>query len=197
MCTSGSWIDSHLALAIQQWTIIKLVGPAANDAADRFDRWWKARRSDDLSCFTPDDWGASVRRSAASYLSRLIDHRCEMPVAYFSQHVDLWLASGQIQWHLGGAKAHIWHDAGELWCYRFPDRGRLVQRNTAPARSSQFQEGEWLAKRLIEAARAYDKLWPKSVLLVNRHAVTASPSDEELKSNATKRPKWLGRAAAR
>ena len=187
----------YLALAIQQWTILKLVGPAAEDASGRFDRWWKARRSDDLSCFTPDDWAASVRRSAATYFVRLIEHRWEMPVAYFSQHIDLWSAGGQIQCHLGGAKAHVWHDAGELWCYRLPDRGKLAKRNGSAAKSSQFAESEWLAKRLIEAARAYDKLWPEAVLLINRQAVTASPTDEELKSNAAKLPKWIGRSAAR
>lgn len=183
-------------MAIQQWTIIKLVGPAADDAAGRFDIWWKARRSDDLSCFTPDDWRASVRRTVSGYVSRLIEHRWAMPVAYFSWHVDLCLAAGQIERHLGGGKAHVLHDTGELWCYRLPDRGKLIRRNTAAATSSQFPEGEWLARRLVEAARASEKLWPEATLLINREAVTASPTDEELKSDAAKLPKWMGRSAA-
>jgi hypothetical protein len=184
-------------LAIQQWTIIKLVGPAATDAASRFDHWRTARRSDDPSCFTQGDWRPSVRRAAARYLTRLADHRWEMPVVYFSQHVDLWLAGGQIQVHLANTRARVWHDGGELWCYRLPDRGKLVKRNTAPARSAQFPESEWLAHRLIEAVRAYDKLWPQATLLVNRQAVTASPTDEELKAAAAGLPKWLGRSAAK
>ena len=120
-----------------------------------------------------------------------------MPVAYFSQHTDLWSAGCQIQWHLGGGKAHVWHDAGELWCYRLPDRGKLVKRNGSAAKSSQFPESEWLAGRLIEAARAYDKLWREALLLINRQAVTASPTDDELKSHAAELPTWIGRSAAR
>lgn len=120
-----------------------------------------------------------------------------MPVAYFNQHIDHWSAGDQIQSHLGGAKARVWHDAGELWCYRLPDRGRLIKQNGSAAKSAQFAESEWLANRLIEAARAYDKVWPMAVLLINRQAVAASLTDEELKSNAAKLPKWIGRSAAR
>jgi len=52
----------YLPVAIQQQVIIKLVGPAADDAADRCDRWWEARRSADLSSVTPNDRRASVGR---------------------------------------------------------------------------------------------------------------------------------------
>lgn len=120
-----------------------------------------------------------------------------MPVAYFSQHVDLWSAGGEIEWHLGGAKARLLHDAGELWCYRLPDRGKLLKRNRPPSRSTQFPEREWLAKRLIEAVRAYDKLWSGAVLLINRQAITASPTADELRSSAAKLPTWIGRSAAK
>jgi hypothetical protein len=85
-----------------------------------------------------------------------------MPIAYFSDHVDLWSARGQIEWHLVGTKRCVLHDAGELWCYRLPDRGMLVRRNASPAHLAQFPESEWLANRLIEAAQAYQQALERS-----------------------------------
>lgn len=182
-------------MATQLWTILKLVGPAATDAAARFDRWRRARRSTDPSSVGPRDWPAPVRRAASTYFARLLDHRTEMPIAYFSQHVDHWLAAGDLPHHLDDFKPHIWHDTGELWCYPLPERGRLVRRNAAAARSVKFPENKWLASRIIEAAQAYQKLWPKAVLLVNRQPITPSPSDDVLKAAAARMPRWLGRSA--
>lgn len=176
-------------MAIQQWTIIKLVGPAAVDAAERHARWWAVRRHDDPSCFSPDDWTAGVRRSVAAYLARLAEHRFEMPIAYFSRHVDLWSTVGQLPYHLCDATAHVLHDGGELWCYPLPDRGRLVRRNTSAVRSAQFPEVAWLAGRLIEAAKAYQRLWPQATILINRQPITASSTNEAMQAAADEPPK--------
>lgn len=182
-------------MAVQEWTIIKLVGPAASDAADRFDRWWKARASgaNDPFGFTADEWSPSIKREVSAYLSSLIEHRWGMPVAYFSQHVDLWTAAGGII----GRFAHepepmVWHDTGQLWCYRLPDAGKLVERHCPAVGPTQFSEGEWFSRRLVEAAEAYESLWPEAVLLLNRQAVCASPTDDGFKLAAAKLPTWLG-----
>ena len=183
-------------MAIQEWTIVKLVGPAATDAADRFDRWWKARGSDDPNSFGADQWSVSIRREASEYVSTLVEHRWGMPVAYFSQHVDLWTMGGGIVGRRPGEpEPEVWHDTGQLWCHRLPDGGKLIQ-CWRPVERAQFQEGEWLARRLLEAAEAYDKLWPVAVLLVNRNSIGVSPSDDELKLAAAKLPTWIGRRVA-
>lgn len=178
-------------MAIQQWTIIKLVGPAATDATSRFGRWLDARRSRDLDCCSPADWHPSMRRAMRQYLTRLTKHRYEMPIAYFSEHVDAWLASGQISRHLCDAAARVRHDGGELWCYLLPDRGRLIRRNVSMASSARFREVEWLANRLIEAAQSYEDLWREAAILVNRRSVGVSRGDDELVARAAKIPKWL------
>ena len=183
-------------MAIQEWTIIKLVGPAASDAADRFDRWWKARESDDPDGMMLTEWSASIRQEVSAYFSSLVKHRWEMPIAYFSQHVDLWSVGLVFDAHLCDQKAQVWHDTGQLKCYRLPDHGELIKCNEPATSPTNIPENQWLAQRLIEAAQAYDHVWPEAVLLVNRLAITVSSSDDELKRDAAKLPTWMDRASA-
>jgi hypothetical protein len=184
-------------MAVQEFTIIKLVGPAASDAADRFDRWCKARVTDDPDGFFLLEWSAEIRREVSAYLSSLVEHRWELPIVYFSQHVDLWSVGIVFDHCLCGRKAQVGHDSGQLMCYRLPDRGELIKYNEPAAASpGNVPENRWLARRLIEAAEAYDDVWPDAVLLVNRLAITPSSSDDELKRDAAKLPTWMTRAAA-
>lgn len=180
-------------MAIQQWTIVSLAGTAADDALERVGRWSRARRSRDMSCYSPKDWPVAARRAASAYLARIELHCMELPVIYFSQHVDPWLTGDAISDHLPDTRRNIWHDAGHLWCYRLPDRGRIVRRNQARARDPQWAETGWLATRLLEASRAHIGRWKSATLLINRHAVSGSHSDEEAKQAVTKMPQWVRR----
>ena len=183
-------------MAIQEWTIVKLVGPAATDAADRFEQWWKAR-SDHPDSLASNEWSPSIQREASAYLSSLVLHRWGMPIAYFSRHLDLWTSGGGIVGRFPDEpEPQVWHETGQLWCHRLPDGGKLIGSLRPAAERAQFQESEWLAQRLIEAARAYDTTWPEAVLLVNRQAINPTPSDDELKLAAAKLPTWLGPSAA-
>ena len=177
-------------MAIQQWTIIKLVGPAAVDALQRFNVWQKTRRSADPHCWSAADWHASTRKAIGKYFAHVLQKRQEMPIAYFSQHTDYWLAGNEVAKHLADTDQHIFGDNGEWWCYALPDRGRLVRRNAALLKSAGFLETAWLATRLIEAAHAYRKLWPTATLLIHRQATSASPTDDELKIAANELPNW-------
>jgi hypothetical protein len=177
-------------MAVQQWTIMKIVGPAADDAAARMERWRSARRAEYEG--SSDELPEATRREVTRYLRQLAAHRFDMPVAYFSRHVDLWLAGGQEESHLPKVLPSVRHDEGELWAYQLPDRGRLVRRNEMLVRKAQFPEGAWLARRLLEAAAAYRTLWPATMILIDRQAVAASPDDGDLKVRAAHLPEWLG-----
>ena len=187
-------------MAIQEYTVIKLVGAAASDAADRFDRWWKARVSDDDDPwgFRWDEWSPAVRREASAYLASLVEHRWGMPVAYFSRHIDLWTGGGVsiVGRFPDEPEPLVMHDAGQLWCHRLPDGGKLIERNRPDPERPPVHDGAWLPRRLIEAANAYDTVWPEAVVLLNRQAIGPSSSDDELKRAAAELPTWLGRSTA-
>jgi hypothetical protein len=180
---------------MQEWTVIKLVGPAAFDAAVRFDCWWKAREGGDSEEWCVTKWSEAIRHEASAYLESLIEHRREMPIVYFSQHVDLWTMGGGILGRSArGIEPEVMHATGELWCHRLPDEGKLLRlhRSAAIAKPGQYvQESQWLARRLLEAAEAYDQVWPEAVLLLNRRVFNLSLSDEELRSAAATLPVWL------
>ena len=185
-------------MAVQMWTIFKLVGPAGEDAAARFDRWLAKRRPEDAEILQAKDWHPSTRRAVAAYLGKLEAHALEMPSAYFAKHADLWSFGGQMGMHLPGLddaggvlQTCVEHDGGMLWCYRLPDRGKLVRRNRKLMAGGQFEETQWLAARLVEAAVSWAKLFPRAMLLINRRAVTASPTDDEVRAQASLLPAWL------
>jgi hypothetical protein len=176
-------------------SFFKLVGPAAADAARRFERFSDVRRSRDPLAYSYAEWHPSTRRAIAAWWQRLEEHRWGMPVAYYAQHIDLWSMGGQIKDQvLPGCGPQLMHDSGEIWLYPLPDRGRLVRRNKASSVRSAFaDETRWFAARLIEAAKAYDNMWRESVLLIHRRRIGSSPTDDELKRDAAVVPAWLGR----
>lgn len=82
------------------------------------------------------------------------------------------------------------YQQSSIWCHPLPDRGRLLRRARARAANAQFPEGNWLATRIIEVIEAYRELFPQATLLIERRAISTSPSDEDLRVAAGTIPLW-------
>lgn len=176
-------------MAIQQWTVIKIVGPAAANVAHRFDGWLRARRTDDPSMLHAPQWPRATRQAVGRLLARLHEHRLQMPIAYYSQHTDLWSSGGEAESF--GFDDQVVHDGGELWCHMLPDRGRLLRHAKKRVADARQSETKWLATRLIDAADAYQKLWRDATILLHRDVIAVSSSDEELIQSSAHLPDWI------
>ena len=181
-------------MAIQHWTIAKLVGPASVEVARSFTKWSRQRKTEDANLWSTTQWPRLTRQKVARLLNQLHEHRDESPVVYYSHHVDLWSSAGEFRILLPVRMQCVICELGEVWCCRLPDRGRLVRRARARISRAQFPETAWLATRVIEAALAYESLWREAVLLIVRRSLTGSPSDEQLLKSASTMPKWLRRS---
>lgn len=178
-------------MAVQRFTIAKIVGPSATDTIRRFQRWAAARTSDDPSSYSTDEWPAATRRQMDRWIAALEANAHAAPVVYWSSHVDHWSAGWLANSQLGGRGIYNMGNAGELWCYALPDRGRLARRAKSQSVKGQYDENRWFAARIGEAIEAYSNLRGPAVLVVIRRAYDASPTDEEMAAAATRRPAWL------
>ena len=81
-------------------------------------------------------------------------------------------------------------DRFEVYGYRLPDGGRLMN-HLSQARKSQCQEEEWFVARLAEAVKAWDELVDHSLIVVLREIIDGLATDEELLEALGKMPSWL------
>ena len=183
--------SDNLALGmIQEWTICTIVGAALPDLEDLFAQWTATRaKVEDADSSFPD----RTMKAAECLMALLEEHRTLPPVVYYSKHVDLWSSFGVLFSFIPNAPPAVSHASGHVWTYRMPARGKLVRRTQRVRLNHQHEEDLWLANSLEAAATAYRPLWTQALLLIQRRAITISPTDEDLLAAAAARPVWLGK----
>jgi hypothetical protein len=152
-------------MATQRMTIATLAGKAAVTVTDRFERWRSAPESDSL-----DRLCVSIHENAMS-----------LSVVYYTEWVDRWLMG-----------------------YLVPGPGAVSGRRFAatcltPAEAvdmanrcgNQFDEQEWLASRLREAAMGFGGIVRPIVVIIIREVIGASVCDDEVRIAAGIIPSWL------
>ena len=173
-------------MATQEWTIFTLVGSTLPQLQAKCAALSRSRACDDSTAWSSKEWPAKTARSAAQLIVSLSKSRFSPPVIYYSRHVDLWSSSGELFRFLPQQPPVVAYRNEEFWSYNLPDRGKLKRRIQAARASAKFPETLWLADVIGNAANAYKNLFNKSLLLIHRRVLTASPTDVELVAKANR-----------
>lgn len=181
-------------VASQRITIAKLAGVSGDIAFERLFAWSAARKVDNPSLWSPEQWPDDVRQQADDFAERLRLHGLALPVCYFVEWADMW-STGDLfpRWltppdSLRPTCVHA--NRFEVFAYVLPDGGRLAD-SLASASPQQFAETDRFVVRLQEAVSAWEKLAPHATLVVLRHVVGSSALDEEVEASLQTRPAWL------
>lgn len=152
-------------MATQRLTVATIAGRSAVALTARFGRWRSA----------PDP--AAVDRLCEA----IRRHALSLPVVYFAEWVDRWLAGDQIP------------GPGAVEGRRFQAAclSPAQAREHADRCGGQYAEQGWLAVRLREAAAGWGGVAEPYAVVVIREAVGASPTDDEVRAAAESVPGWL------
>ncbi len=155
-------------MASQRLFIATLAGEAAAATANRFLSWRNA---------TPADGAVAVDRFCAA----LRDNGTSLPVVYFSAWIDRWLMGDQVP-----GPGTVEGRRFQATCFSREEAVIWASRC-----GSQYQEQEWLAARLREAALAWKSLTDRAVVVVVREVFDGSTIDEEVQASLAVLPAWL------
>ena len=176
-------------MASQRITVAKIGGPAADVALQRLRTWSAARQRN-----SPEQWPPHVRAEVDAFAARVRAHALTLPVVYFVEWADLWsmgdLFSAWLTPTGGPAPCEVSADQYEIFAYRLPDGGALSAHLAAVGPRQSAEEG-WFVSRLREAVGAWQELVESAVLVVLRHVVGPSASDEEVRASLRTAPDWL------
>lgn len=203
-CLTGDFIKrtgpKAAEMAAQIISLVKLVGSAAQEAGQLLDRW---------------SAGGTTHGALQALLQALVRHACVPPIAYFSQHADLWslgdvfdrcfpqdsatAPSGDRQPDSLRSSAKRLNMSEELqcWFYSLPDDGCLERHLASEAHqewTAQADEYRWLTVRLHEAAAAWAPLAPEGLLLLFRELKGGLVTDEEFLASRSALPPTLATA---
>jgi hypothetical protein len=154
-------------MASQRMLIATLAGEAATETAKRFASWRGASPSAVLAV---DHFCEALRANAVS-----------LSILYFAEWMDRWLMGDRVPGP--GAVCGRRFEATCLTCAEAVDwAGRC---------GDQWQEQQWLAARLREAATRWTDLAQPQVVVIVREVFDGSALDEDIEASFRVIPPWL------
>lgn len=152
-------------MATQLLTVAALGGDAADAVTRLFERWN----------------GAPNPSAVDRFCAELRAHKTSLPVLYFTEWVDRWSMGDVVpgQNAVSGRRYMV--------CCMTPAEAILW----ADTRSDQFDEYQWFAARLREAATAWEGLVERRTVVVMREAFRTSTGDDEVERSLVGVPSWL------
>ncbi len=162
-------------MASQRITIAKLAGLSGDIALQRLSAWSSARNAVDPNLWSSEQWPDHVRQEADEFAERLREHGFALPVCHFVEWADMW-SMGDLfsRWLTPPNRPKpfgVHANRFELFAYGLPDNGHLAN-YLAAAGLQQFAETDWFIARLLEAARAWEKLVPTQLWLCYGRSLT-------------------------
>ena len=142
-------------MATQVISVLKVAGSAGEWAWGQLQDWAAARQADGAGTWAAEQWPPEVRREADRLADRLRSHATAPPIVHFVEWADSWsMGDTVVRWltpKRGPAAVRVYGDRYELFGYFLPDDGVLVG-HLVDDGPHQHTEGEWLVRRLREAA---------------------------------------------
>ena len=154
-------------MAMQRLTIATIAGDAANAVATLFESWQTSQQvgHSEVDCFCEQ-----LRTNGTS-----------LPIVYFCEWIDRWLMGDLVP------------GAGAVEGKKFQVACMSSEQALSGADrcGNQFQEQEWLACRLREAASGWSSVAEPKLIIVVREPLGASTTDDEVRVSLRAVPAWL------
>ncbi|MBN2290792.1 MAG: hypothetical protein JXM70_00110 [Pirellulales bacterium] len=186
-------------MASQRITIAKFGGASAAAVVSLFREWTDARKIDDPTEWSSDQWPVDVRHKMDTFALALRSNGHKPPVIFFNEYIDLWSAgyfSRYFPTDDGHQLMELYSDRFQLWCYPLPDDSMLkdhLQHSTRLKRIRERnpQEDRWFVINLLEAVFAWDPIVDTAAIVVLREAFGGLVTDEELEESLKDIPAWV------
>ena len=146
-------------------TIAAIAGQAAVAVAARFEQWRSAPDPEEI-----DGLCIAIR-----------EHALSLHILYFAEWVD--------RWHMGDKVPGPRAVEGSRFQAAIMSPHQATE--WADRCGHQFEEEEWLACRLREAATAWYSLTEQRTVVVIREVTDASTLDDEVRAALDRVPEWL------
>jgi hypothetical protein len=152
-------------VATQRMTVVSIAGKAAAAISTRFERWRSAPDPEAI-----DQLCIAIR-----------EHALSLYILYFAEWVDRWLMGDKVPGS-GAVEGRRYQAAimPPAQAIRWADRC-----------GHQFDEEEWLANRLREAAAVCHSLTEQRAVVVIREVTDASALDDEVRAVLDRVPEWM------
>lgn len=185
----------------QTITIIKICGKATNAVVSLFQQWLRGHTLGGAA----EESLASFRAELKSFVECLRANATSLPILFYCEYLDAWSMGDIIDRFLtpthGNQLLRASVDEYDIACYALPDHDVLASSLSAILgreliKSESGQEEYWFARLLYEAVLSWQTISPTGAVVVIRHIVGPSVTDEEAIASLESVPAWLRRERA-
>ena len=171
-------------MASQLITLFAIGGQLADEIETNLARWFSARQAEDPDEWSTEQWPESIHAEIDQFAERLLKHGFTPPIVYRSQHVDLWSAGDVFNRALDTCDHQLLTNRFQI----YSKRASSSHRDDKPL--PQFDEYQWLDRRIQEAATSWKEMESTPLLLLFREIMGGLWLDSEVEASLKHLPDW-------